>query len=227
MADSFFIRVDSKLVQIRLADIFSVEAMRNYVVITTAKARYKSLIDLKHLEAKLTAPAFYKIQRSFIVAVQHIDSVANGSVSLSKNTVPIGPKYRAGFLKRLPILYKDKDNVTIKGDSFFVFSERRLVRILLGDIFYVEALKNYVPIKTKKNSHKVMMAINKMEQALPADLFCRQHRSFIVALSCISSLGHRSVGISKKTILLGPTYRAELFKKVDIIYGSKKKISEK
>jgi DNA-binding LytR/AlgR family response regulator len=74
-------------------------------------------------------------------------------------------------------------------ECLFVKSEYRIVRINFSDIKYIESMREYVRIHTI-NTKPVMslMSMKSLEEKLPADLFMRVHRSFIVNLKQITTI---------------------------------------
>ncbi len=68
----------------------------------------------------------------------------------------------------------------IRHDTIIVKSEYKLVQITVDDILYIEGLKDYVKICTVNGTVMTLMNIKTLEQALPADMFMRVHRSYIV-----------------------------------------------
>ncbi|MFN2396888.1 MAG: response regulator, partial [Bacteroidales bacterium] len=73
-------------------------------------------------------------------------------------------------------------------DSIFVRADYRLNKINFDDIFYVEALKDYVVINTSDNSYTTHTTMKEMVRILPQKDFVRIHRSFIVNLNKIFSI---------------------------------------
>ena len=78
---------------------------------------------------------------------------------------------------------------TPKEQYILVRSEYRLQKIWLKDILYIEGMKDYSRIYT--NSQKVMTLQNlkRVEESLPTPPFLRVHKSYIVSLEKISSIG--------------------------------------
>lgn len=74
------------------------------------------------------------------------------------------------------------------GKDIFVKSDGKLVRINVQDIYYIEALKEYIRIHTPGGNWVVYQTMQNIEEKLPRELFFRIHRSFIVGLSHIKSI---------------------------------------
>lgn len=65
----------------------------------------------------------------------------------------------------------------------------KLRKINFSDIVYVEGLKNYVSIYTNQRERIVTYSgISELEERLPASVFIRVHRSYIVAIRMITAI---------------------------------------
>ena len=92
---------------------------------------------------------------------------------------------------------------------------REMRKVFLKDILYIESLKDYVRIKTEKESLITYQRISYLEEKLPEDKFIRVHKSFIVAVDKIASLGSNTVKIRDKEIPIGRNYKINVTKLVD------------
>ena len=97
--------------------------------------------------------------------------------------------------------------------SFLYFrSERKMVKVLVDEILYVESLKDYVKIYTSKGPVITKYAITSLEAMLPANYFLRVHRSFIVALRKVDSYTQEEINIVNCVIPIGKIYRQQVLK---------------
>lgn len=98
-------------------------------------------------------------------------------------------------------------------DAFLYFrAERKMVKVFLHDILYVESLKDYVRIHTTKDSIITKYAITALEAMLPGPLFLRVHRSFLVSLNKIDSFTSDQIAIGPHLIPIGKLYRQQALK---------------
>jgi DNA-binding LytR/AlgR family response regulator len=98
---------------------------------------------------------------------------------------------------------------------FFVKSSGQQYRINFDDVLYVESIKDYVNIKTPKQEYIVLDTLKSMEQQLPESSFVRIHKSFIINLNQIKSLGAKKVTlVSEQEIPIGEIYRMNLLTKI-------------
>ncbi|MDQ1097973.1 MULTISPECIES: LytR/AlgR family response regulator transcription factor [Chryseobacterium] len=95
------------------------------------------------------------------------------------------------------------------GTYFFVKCSGQQHRINFVDILYVESIKDYVNIRTETQEYIVLDTLKSMENQLPESSFARIHKSFIVNLDRIKSIGARNVTLlSDQEIPMGESYRA-------------------
>jgi DNA-binding LytR/AlgR family response regulator len=97
---------------------------------------------------------------------------------------------------------------------FFIREKGKYVKIDFQDIIYVEGCKNYLRIITVCKAYLVLLTMKKFEQLLPAYLFKRVHKSFIVSLDRISEFDSECVYLKDKHIPIGEQYRGVLEKSV-------------
>ena len=96
-----------------------------------------------------------------------------------------------------------------KNDSGFIYvkSDRKMIKILLDDIIYIESARDYLKIFTDSRSIMTRQTISSIEAMLPAGEFIRIHRSYIVSLKKISSFTAETVDIGKTELPIGKFYQ--------------------
>jgi DNA-binding LytR/AlgR family response regulator len=100
-----FVRSNSVLNRIKLTDILYIQALGDYVnIYTTGGKRYMVHSTLKAMEEKLPESKFYRLHRSYLIAVDHIDIIEEGTAYVEKHAIPIGEQYKKELLKRLNLL---------------------------------------------------------------------------------------------------------------------------
>ena len=112
-------------------------------------------------------------------------------------------------------LIENKDNK----EFIFVKSKSRLVKIKTEDIYFVEALKDYVVINTLESRYTIHSTMKDIISKLSAEAFIRVHRSFIVRVSKIASIEYPNLHLEndKKIIPIGGSYKDELLDKLNLI----------
>jgi DNA-binding LytR/AlgR family response regulator len=97
----------------------------------------------------------------------------------------------------------------------FVRSEKRIEKIELKDILYIESLGNYVNIYTDNKRILAYLTLKGLESQLPAAEFLKIHQSFLVNCARIEAIEGNTVLIKDKTIPVSRNYRDTLMQLVD------------
>ncbi len=95
-------------------------------------------------------------------------------------------------------------------DFIFLNMQKKKVKILFAEILYIESQREYIKIMTTKKEYLSKMSTQEMEAMLPAHLFKRIHRSFIVSISKIDSYSSDEVEVNGITIPVGRGYKDTL-----------------
>ena len=99
------------------------------------------------------------------------------------------------------------------GDAFLYFrADRKMVKVMLKDIVYVESLKDYVKIVTINGLVVTKYSMSAMEAMLPAQLFLRIHRSFMVSKEKVRSFTAASIQLYQAELPIGKLYQREVLK---------------
>lgn len=99
-----FVRSNSILTKIKVKDITYIQALGDYVNIYTLDNRYTVHITLKGMEEKLPQDKFYRLHRSYLIALDHIDKVEEGTAFIGKHPVPIGEQYKKELLRKINLI---------------------------------------------------------------------------------------------------------------------------
>jgi len=91
-------------------------------------------------------------------------------------------------------------------------SDRKMIKVALADIVYIESIKDYIKIITTTGTVITKQSISSVEDILPKDKFIRVHRSFIVSVNKIDSYSNELVWISKTELPISRMYRHEVEK---------------
>lgn len=103
-----------------------------------------------------------------------------------------------------------------RSESFVYFRvDRKMVKVMLGDILYIESMKDYVKVFTPESRIVTKQSISSVEEMLPEQDFIRTHRSFIVSVQKITSYTQELLEVDKTEIPIGKLYRNEVMKVLD------------
>jgi len=160
-------------------------------------------------KAKITEPYGY-ILKPF----KEIDLHSTIEMALYKHKKDTEVQKERDFLYSL---VENKDEAS--KDILFVKSNSRLVKVNLKDIFYVEALKDYVVLNTQYTRYTIHSTMKDIEKKLDNGDFIRVHRSFIVRIDKIQTIENQTVVLEENKIVIpiGGLYRDELLARLNMI----------
>jgi DNA-binding LytR/AlgR family response regulator len=99
-----FIRDTNIIRRLKLDNILYAEAMGDYVKIYTREKFYAIHTTLKAVEERLPSQEFLRVHRSYLVAVNKIDTMDGGALIINGKPLPVADAYRSALNKRMNIL---------------------------------------------------------------------------------------------------------------------------
>jgi DNA-binding LytR/AlgR family response regulator len=98
-ADYIFLKVEYQLVKVLLKDITHIEAYKDYVKVhlTSKNHPLLSLTSMKNMEELLPKNRFMRVHRSFIVSLDHIDSISKNVIHVGTQQIAVGDLYKEQF----------------------------------------------------------------------------------------------------------------------------------
>jgi len=97
--DYIFVKSDRKFFKVRYSDILFIEGLKDYVIIQMKDQRVITKMNLKNIHEILPQNIFLRINRSYIVNKNQIDSFDNNDVFIKTYEIAIGNFYRDAFLE--------------------------------------------------------------------------------------------------------------------------------
>lgn len=149
--------------------------------------------DLEQMPAVIfiTAYAEYAVEGFELEAIDYLLK----PVSQDRFTKAIGR-----FLDQFPRQISQADYILVKSD-------KRIYRINLDELFYTEALGDYIRIITKEKTLTVYERLSTFAERLPPDRFCRIHKSHLISLSAIDYIEGNRIRIGDVFLPVSHTYR--------------------
>jgi DNA-binding LytR/AlgR family response regulator len=92
------------------------------------------------------------------------------------------------------------DQPFILSDRIFVRQREKMIKIIVADILYIEADRNYCRIFTKTNEYLLSITLKTIEEKLNNHIFLRVHRSYLINLSHIDAVADDHVIINQKAM---------------------------
>ena len=107
--------------------------------------------------------------------------------------------------------------IEVLDDRIFVRYNGKMNKLLLSDILYIEADRNYCNIVTTSNHYLITATLKTMEEKLPKHKFHRVHRSYMVNIAKLDVVAEGHLEINRKVIPLGKAQRGSLLNRLQTI----------
>jgi DNA-binding LytR/AlgR family response regulator len=91
-------------------------------------------------------------------------------------------------------------------------ADRKLYRIPLENIHYIESIGDYVKVFTEEKCLVSKTTLKKIEQELDGQNFIRIHKSYICPLNRIQYIEGNRVRVGEKMLPIGQSYKEELIR---------------
>lgn len=111
-----------------------------------------------------------------------------------------------------------RDRMSLEGSQeesyVYVKSDKKLVRVELANVIYVEGLKDYVIIHRANDRIITLQTMKSLESRFPSSMFQRIHRSYILNVQHIKALVGNMVEVTykgeRKQLPIGKNYRDKI-----------------
>lgn len=123
---------------------------------------------------------------------------------------PIGPERFAKAIQKLKdaFLLQQQKKEQVEQPSIYVRSDYKMLRIVLDQIQYIEGLEDYIRIHVDGSRPVLtLMSLKAMEETLPADLFIRIHRSYIIPIKRIVAIQGKEIQLPGISLPIGKKYQ--------------------
>lgn len=171
------------------------------VIFTTAYRDYAiEAFELDVVDYLLKPIPFHR----FLKAVSKVFTLIQNK---SPQPLPIAPAVSA------------EDSQPLQGqENIIVRADKKMIKIALEDIQYIESLKDYVIIYLPNRRIVTKQKISYLEQKLPDGAFLRIHRSFLIAINKIQAFSPNHVEINNQELPIGRSHKSEVAKVLGISY---------
>lgn len=99
-------------------------------------------------------------------------------------------------------------------DHFFVRSEGRYVKVRFAEVLFVQALQNYVIIRTTSGQHICHLTFSGIEEQLPSDSFLKVHKSYLVGIGHVEAIEADGLRIGGNVIPVSRTERDAILSRI-------------
>lgn len=115
----------------------------------------------------------------------------------------------AGYKKTTPT-----EKPFILSDRIFVRYKEKMIKIMVTDILYIEADRNYSRIFTQQKEHLLCVTLKTIEEKLSMQYFLRIHRSYLINIVHVDEVTENYVMIAEKLLPLGSGMREQLMQRM-------------
>ena len=119
---------------------------------------------------------------------------------------------KAKEIRELKKIIQAQPNKT--NDHFFIKCNNQIEKVFYADLIYAEAMLNYVMLYTNLKKMMVYITIKSLEEQLPADIFIKVHKSFIVNLNKIKSIEGNILDIGNEKITISQNLREKVINEI-------------
>ncbi|HOZ15815.1 MAG TPA: response regulator transcription factor [Tenuifilaceae bacterium] len=96
--DTFiFIKTEHRVQRVEISEILYIEGMKNYLRVVTRTDKFMTLQNFKSICELLPVNQFMRVHKSFVIAVDKIDSIERSRIRIGKQLIPIGDTYKKDF----------------------------------------------------------------------------------------------------------------------------------
>ncbi|MEQ7798501.1 LytTR family DNA-binding domain-containing protein [Pedobacter sp. ASV1-7] len=99
--DFIFVKTEHKIQKIELDDILYIEGLKDYISIFTKNERIITLQNMKKMEETLPKDQFIRVHKSYIIALDKIESIERSRITICSKIIPIGDTYRDEFFRHI------------------------------------------------------------------------------------------------------------------------------
>ena len=99
-------------------------------------------------------------------------------------------------------------------DHFFIKCDSQIEKVFYDDLIYAEAMLNYVMLYTNSRKLMVYVTIKSLEEQLPAGIFIKVHKSFIVNINKIKSIEGNILNMGNEKITISQSLREKVINEI-------------
>ena len=101
--------------------------------------------------------------------------------------------------------------LAVEKKFIFIRTEHRLEKLMLGDVLYIEGMRDYRKIHTAGKPIMTLQTFGELEDEIHPGIVCRVHKSFMVALDKIESIERDQIRIRDRMIPISDTYKKAFY----------------
>jgi DNA-binding LytR/AlgR family response regulator len=99
--DLIFVKTENRLQKVALSDILFIEGQGDYLKVVTTSARIMTLQNFKKFEETLPPGNFIRVHKSYLVALNKIESITRNRIKIGNTLIPISDTYKDAFYEAI------------------------------------------------------------------------------------------------------------------------------
>lgn len=123
-------------------------------------------------------------------------------------------KKQFGLIQQPTIPYSSTPAPSVNPDHFFIKCDGKMERIRFEELLYVESMQNYVCLQTEKHKFTTLLTLKNTLAQLPTEQFMQVHKSFIVNLGKVQTLGEGHIKIKERLIPISRSRLGEVTQRI-------------
>ena len=97
--DFILIKSGTKYLKFKFSEILYIKGTGNYVTFVTEKKEIMYLSTMKKVLSILPSDLFYRVHKSYIINLSHVDHIQDDQIKINEENIPVGDLYRDNFYK--------------------------------------------------------------------------------------------------------------------------------
>jgi len=198
--------------------IFDIENLKPDLVLVDImiKGDMDGIEIVAHLKKKLEIPFIYLTSLSDEKTLERVKATnPSGFIVKPFNEHTLTANIELAYHKHQNI--QSDIAVNTKSDDFFIKNKGELVKVKQSNILYFEAYDNYCNLYTSEKKHLLSHTMKKVEEKLPASIFLKVHRSYIINFSKIDSIHDGYIFIEGHKIPYSKSHKDQLMQKLNLL----------
>jgi two-component system, LytTR family, response regulator len=110
------------------------------------------------------------------------------------------------------------ENVEVEGGNgtseeafIYVKENKKVIKIYLREIHFIEGMNEYIRIHTDNRRVVVKSSLQSIENKLPSEQFIRIHKSYIVSIPRIRAFNATTIELENAKLRIGRNYKNQVF----------------
>ena len=99
--DFIFVKTENRLEKVMISEIVYIEGMRDYLRIHTVNKKIMTLQNFSELEKLIPASLVCRVHKSYMVALNKIDSIERSRIRISDQIIPVSDTYKEAFFLQI------------------------------------------------------------------------------------------------------------------------------